>query len=146
MPARLWGRDFSGLGLGLGRPSSWAWASESRAEGRLALAFHSLSLGKPARLWTRRRESGGLRLFLSHCSLARKEMTAGVSHPGAALHPGFGTPALPWSCRPAGQFQGQVLTPLHLGHASFPGSVLPLISFPLHLLYIVPPSSHSQED
>lgn len=89
----------------------------------------------------RERESGGLRLFLSHCSLARKEMTAGVSHPWAALHPCFVTPALPGA---AASFRPR-LSRLGLYGAPFPGSARPLVPLHLHSLSTVPASSRSRK-
>lgn len=93
--------------------AGWGWVAPraGRAEGCRAVlgsGFPFAQLGKRACPWTGRRESGRPHLFLSHCSLAGKEMTVGVSHPGAL------TPALRWGC----------LQAPCLCHASRLGSVL----------------------
>lgn len=89
MPAGPSGRALSGRGPGLGCPARWAGRRVPDGAGpRLSIR----SAGEASVLRTRRRESGRPHLFLSHCSLAGKEMTAGVSHPGAL------TPALRCVC------------------------------------------------
>lgn len=83
------GRALSGRGPGLGCPARWAGRRVPDGAGpRLSIR----SAGEASVLRTRRWESGRPHLFLSHCSLAGKEMTAGVSHPGAL------TPALRCVC------------------------------------------------
>lgn len=81
-------------------------APESRAEGSQRPSGFRLSIrsapGKQAsaRVDGKAGKAEGLHLFLSHCSLAGKEMTAGVTRSGAASHSGSVTPALPWGCSP----------------------------------------------
>lgn len=89
VPAGPSGRALSGRGPGLGCPARWAGRRVPDGAGpRLSIR----SAGEASVLRTRRWESGRPHLFLSHCSLAGKEMTAGVSHPGAL------TPALRCVC------------------------------------------------
>lgn len=130
-----WGWVAPGAGPGL-RGAGRKVAGLSRTQ-----AFHSLSPGKQVRLWMGRRESGGLHLFLCHCSLAGKEMTAGVSRPGAAatslLHSTCPALGLQASFRP--RFSSPMASAMPLSLAL----CWRLVPLPLHLLSTVSPHSHT---
>lgn len=96
----------------------------SRQPGPVRLRLPIRSAPENARV-DGRRPRDGLRLFLSHCSLVPKEMTAGVSLPPGRRppRPGSAAPALPspaWPVAPAQALPSRPLVPLPLGTLSPP--------------------------
>lgn len=125
MPAGPSGRALSGRGPGLGCPARWAGGRVPDGAGpRLSIR----SAGEASVLRTRRWESGRPHLFLSHCSLAGKEMT-GRGQPSGCSH------TCPAVCLPAGP--GPLTAP-----CLWPCSVLAPVPLPLRLLPTVCAPSH----